>query len=88
MIELINRAKEFESKTTIISNGNSFSCLQLWNGSAGFAMLLLNEQADLKEKRIAFIVEPGFEYVKVQWAIWQAGGIAVPLNPKAPDSIS
>jgi malonyl-CoA/methylmalonyl-CoA synthetase len=24
-------------------------------------------------------VDPGFDYVKVQWAIWRAGGIAVPL---------
>ena len=25
------------------------------------------------------MVEPSFDYVRVQWAIWRAGGIAVPL---------
>lgn len=25
------------------------------------------------------MVDPGFDYVKVQWGIWRAGGIAVPL---------
>ena len=34
---------------------------------------------DLGEARVAFMVTPGFDFVKVQWAIWQAGGIAVPL---------
>ena len=84
MLQLIDRAKEFENNLAIIANGTSYSYEQLLSESAGFAMLLLNGDEDLQEKRIGFIVEPGFDYVKVQWAIWRAGGIAVPLNPKAP----
>ena len=30
-------------------------------------------------------MEPGFEYVVTQWAIWRAGGIAVPLCPDHPE---
>lgn len=44
-----------------------------------FAADLLNGKADLEQERIAFMVDPGFDYVKVQWGIWRAGGIAVPL---------
>jgi malonyl-CoA/methylmalonyl-CoA synthetase len=44
-----------------------------------FACLLLAEKKDLNEARVAFMVAPGFDYVKVQWGIWLAGGIAVPL---------
>lgn len=84
MLQLIDRAKEFETNQAIFANGTSYSYGQLLSESAGFAMLLLNGDEDLKEKRIGFIVESGFDYVKVQWAIWRAGGIAVPLNPKAP----
>ena len=84
MLQLINRAKKVETNLAIIANGQSYSYEQLLKESAQFAMLLLNGDYDLNEKRIGFIVEPGFDYVKVQWAIWQAGGIAVPLNPKAP----
>jgi malonyl-CoA/methylmalonyl-CoA synthetase len=29
---------------------------------------------------VAFLVPPGFHYVAVQWGIWRAGGIAVPLS--------
>jgi malonyl-CoA/methylmalonyl-CoA synthetase len=36
-------------------------------------------EADLHEKRVAFLVTPGFPWVAVQWGIWRAGGVAVPL---------
>jgi hypothetical protein len=28
---------------------------------------------------MAFVVAPGFHWVAVQWGIWRAGGVAVPL---------
>ena len=28
---------------------------------------------------MAFLVTPGFPWVAVQWGIWRAGGVAVPL---------
>jgi malonyl-CoA/methylmalonyl-CoA synthetase len=40
---------------------------------------LLNGKHDLQETKVAFMVDPGFDYVKVQWGIWRAGGVAVPL---------
>ena len=40
--------------------------------------------ADLDGARVGFLMEPGFEYVVTQWAIWRAGGIAVPLCPDHP----
>ena len=39
---------------------------------------------DLNEERIAFLVAPGFPWVAVQWGIWRAGGIAVPLPLNTP----
>ena len=39
---------------------------------------------DLNEARVAFLVTPGFDYVAVQWGIWRAGGIAVPLPMSHP----
>ncbi len=47
-------------------------------------MNLLDGSNDLNEARIAFIVAPGFDYVSIQWGIWRAGGIAVPLCVKHP----
>ena len=40
--------------------------------------------ADLDGARVGFLMEPGFEYVVAQWAIWRAGGIAVSLCPGHP----
>lgn len=48
--------------------------------SARIAGGLLGGSADLEEERIAFIVPTGPDYAAVQWGIWRAGGIAVPLN--------
>jgi malonyl-CoA/methylmalonyl-CoA synthetase len=46
---------------------------------------LLDGSGDLHEKRIAFFIPAGFEYVAVQWGVWRAGGVAVPLNVSAAE---
>ncbi len=79
MNQLFQRAKRHSNNRAIISNGKSYNYGQLLSESQQFASLLLSNEEDLCESRIGFMVEPGFDFVKVQWAIWQAGGIAVPL---------
>ena len=39
---------------------------------------------DLAEARIVYLVPPGFQHVAVQWGIWRAGGVAVPLAISHP----
>ena len=39
---------------------------------------------DLGEARIAYLVPPGFHHVAVQWGVWRAGGVAVPLAVSHP----
>ena len=46
--------------------------------------MLLQGSHDLEEKRVAYLVPPTFEYAAVQWGIWRAGGIAVPLCTQHP----
>ena len=50
------------------------------------AQHLLAEAAtpDLDGARVGFLMAPGSEYVATQWAVWRAGGIAVPLCPDHP----
>lgn len=76
---LIQRAKTHLTRTAIISDGKSYTYASLLEKAESFASLLLAEKNDLAEARVAFMVAPGFDYVKVQWGIWLAGGIAVPL---------
>ena len=42
-------------------------------------LLGLTASGDLDERRIAFLVPNGYDYVVTQWAIWAAGGVCVPL---------
>ncbi len=72
------------SKTAIISNGQSFSYSNLQDASGQFAHTLLAGKTDLAETRVAFMVAPGFDYVRVQRGIWLAGGVAVPLCTAHP----
>jgi malonyl-CoA/methylmalonyl-CoA synthetase len=44
-----------------------------------FTHLLYSLCRDLCEERVAFLTPPNYQYVMVQWAVWRAGGIAVPL---------
>jgi malonyl-CoA/methylmalonyl-CoA synthetase len=79
MFLLIKQAYKYLNNTAIISDGQTYNYKKLLDESESFAAILLNGEADLKEKRVAFMVESSFEYVKIQWAIWRAGGVAVPL---------
>ena len=84
MLPLFERASQFSANTSIISEGNSYSYEDLLGASGHVAKALLGDSTDLAGVRVAYMVTPGFDYVKVQWGIWMAGGIAVPLNPGNP----
>ena len=84
MIQLLKRAEQFRERTAIISYGQSYTYDQLLTDAESVARFLLKGKLDLNEKRIAFLVDPGYEYVAIQWGIWRAGGIAVPLCTKHP----
>ena len=84
MLTLIERAHQHASRQAIISEGKSYSYKDLLEASEQVAAMLLHEHTDLDESRVAFLVTPGFEYVAVQWGIWRAGGIAVPLCAQHP----
>jgi malonyl-CoA/methylmalonyl-CoA synthetase len=84
MLEIINQAHKNPNNIAIISTGKSYSYQELLDESQVFANILLENQTDLTENRVAFMVVAGFDYVKVQWAIWQSGGIAVPLCTTHP----
>ena len=84
MIYLIERAKSFNHRNAIKSNEQNYSYQTLLDESESIAIALLKGREDLQEARIAFIVNPSFDYVAIQWGIWRAGGIAVPLCVKHP----
>ncbi|KAL1930533.1 hypothetical protein VTP01DRAFT_10695 [Rhizomucor pusillus] len=66
--------------------GKDYTYSDLVRGAAALrnVILELRNTDDLKEERVAFLCPNGFAYVVSQWAIWAAGGIAVPLCPTHP----
>jgi malonyl-CoA/methylmalonyl-CoA synthetase len=83
-LPLIARARCHGDRTAILAPEGVFTYRQLLDASARVATALLDGADDLREKRVAFLTPPGFEYPAVQWGIWRAGGIAVPLCVSHP----
>ncbi len=84
MPDLIARAQQHSERVAIVDSGGSYTYAQLLEASSRVAATLLDGQKDLREQRVAFLVTPGFPWVAVQWGIWRAGGIAVPLPLGTP----
>lgn len=79
MLQLFESALRLPEKIAVIDSQGSHTYGELSQKSAAVAAYLLDGKKDLNEAPIAFMVSPGFDYVAVQWGIWRAGGIAVPL---------
>jgi malonyl-CoA/methylmalonyl-CoA synthetase len=79
MLQIVQKTLKYPHKTAILSQGQSFTYKQLTDAASSFASVLLGGKKDLNETRVAFMIAPGFDYVRVQWGVWLAGGIAVPL---------
>ncbi len=84
IIPLLAQAESYRGRTAILSAERSVTYDELLDLSARVAAALLSDRADLGEQRVAFSVTPGFSWVAVQWGIWRAGGIAVPLPLGCP----
>ena len=81
---IVARGCAHGNRVAIVERRGSFTHGQLDRASASVAMTLLAGRRDLHDARVAFLVAPGFDWVAVQWGIWRAGGVAVPLPLSHP----
>src|SRR5271157_5788733 len=79
ILALVAHAERHGSRTAIVDSQASFTYNDLLDASSRVAAALLAGREDLQEQRVGFLVTPGFPWVAVQWGIWRAGGVAVPL---------
>ncbi len=86
-ISLVKNLEFHKERTAIVDRAGEYTYGKLLSASAAVASHLLgaNGAKDLGERRVAFIVRPGFEYPALLLGIWRAGGIAVPLCMSHPD---
>src|ERR1039458_5568932 len=73
------QAERHGGRTAVVDSQDSFTYDDLLDASSRVAIELLAGHDDLREQRVAFLLAPGFPWVAVQWGIWRAGGVAVPL---------
>jgi malonyl-CoA/methylmalonyl-CoA synthetase len=78
-IPLIEEAEKHRGRTAIVTTDGNFTYDQLLGSSRRVACGLLAGQKDLRGQRVAFLTPRSFDYPAIQWGIWRAGGIAVPL---------
>ena len=77
--EIVARAERHLERLAVVDGTGDHTYEQLLKSSAGAATALLDGAGDLREARVAYMVTPSFDYVRAQWGIWRAGGVAAPL---------
>lgn len=83
-LPLVERARDAGARQAILAPEGAFTYEELLESSARAATRLLAGRDHLEGARVCFLVTPGWDYVVTQWAIWRAGGIAVPMAVSHP----
>src|SRR3954469_709990 len=83
-LPLVSRAQAHADRVAIVDSAGEHAYSGLLDASARVAAALLDGAEDLAEARVCFLVPPSFAYAAVQWGVWRAGGIAVPLAVSHP----
>jgi malonyl-CoA/methylmalonyl-CoA synthetase len=78
-LSIIARAESHAERIAVVDSQGSFTYNDLLDASSRVAAALLAGREDLEKERVAFLLTPGCPWAAVQWGIWRAGGIAVPL---------
>jgi malonyl-CoA/methylmalonyl-CoA synthetase len=84
VVPLLSHAERHSCRLAIVDSTGNYTYKDLLDVSARVAAALLGKRDDLREERVAFLVAPSFAWVAVQWGIWRAGGVAVPLPLGSP----
>lgn len=99
-IGLVARARQWTDRTALLDAGGAHTYGDLLQASEAVARGLLERlrarpgaeaapdlrgaPRDLRGAPVPFLVPPDFSHVAVQWGIWRAGGMAVPLAVSHP----
>lgn len=83
-LPLVSQACSYGHRMAIMDSGGPHTYAELLAASGRVAGTLLAGRHDLDEARVAFLTPADFSYAAVQWGVWRAGGIAVPLATSHP----
>ncbi|MBK8307597.1 MAG: acyl-CoA synthetase [Gammaproteobacteria bacterium] len=83
MNEFLRRAQGHDTRIAFRAGPGAIDYRELVRRSGAIAGQLLDGGHDLAGERIAFTAAAGVDYTALQWGIWRAGAVAVPLNHAA-----
>jgi malonyl-CoA/methylmalonyl-CoA synthetase len=83
-LPIVYQSLQHLDRIAVVDEAGTYTYAELLERSARTANCLLEKALDLKEARVAFLIPPSMDHVAVQWGIWRAGGIAVPLCMQHP----
>lgn len=81
VLPIVGRAMAHGDRPALVDRKGRHTYADLLRASAAAAGTIREVAGarDLEEARVAFMTPPGRGYAAVQWGIWRAGGITVPL---------
>ena len=82
---LLDRLRQHPDTPALIGSAGTLTYPALLERATQRASLLLGERDTLAGERVAFLVDPGLDYVVTLLGIWLAGGMAVPIRPGTPE---
>ena len=83
-LSIVSRCEAHGERTALVAPEGVFGYDDLLETSAAGATRLLAGRDDLAEARVCYLVPPGWAYAAVQWCVWRAGGLGVPLATSHP----
>jgi malonyl-CoA/methylmalonyl-CoA synthetase len=83
MLPIIQRCERYKERIAIVDAHGSYSYAQLRNEAEQVAINLLHNGLQAGSP-VLYLIPSGYNYVVVQWGIWLAGGIAVPVHIAHP----
>jgi malonyl-CoA/methylmalonyl-CoA synthetase len=84
MPHIVHSVLAFGETPAVHDATGTYSYAALHSRATALARVLLDGRRDLDEARVGVLVAPGASWVIAMWAVWAAGGIAVPLSPLHP----
>lgn len=75
------RALDQAERTAVVDDEGTWTYGDVLDRSGALAGALLDGRHDLHGARVLVLVRPGIDAVAALWAVWRAGGMAVPLSP-------
>jgi len=79
-LELFARAATHGDRVAIVDGTGAYTYRKLLEQSARIADAVARTSMPADRPRVVYLIDAGFDHAAVQWGIWRAGAIGVPIS--------